>query len=84
MDQFFQVTSDAVDAILSLSDENKMAIPEILFKSVKVAMAADVQEAVEVTLDANQKKTVFILNVGAIATRIGQPTTAAAVSAVAG
>lgn len=77
----FGLVVDAVDAILSISSENKMAIPEILFKSVKVAMAADVQEAVEVTLEGDQKKTVFILNVGAIATRIGQPMADAAAAA---
>lgn len=73
---------DAVDAILSMSDENKMAIPEILFKSAKAAMSADVQEAVEVTIEGKQKKTVFILNVNAIAARIGQPA-AQAISSVA-
>jgi len=69
----FGLVVDAVESILSLSDENKMAIPEILFKSVKAAMAADVQEAVEATLEGSLKKTVFILNLNAIATRIGQP-----------
>jgi len=74
----FGLVVDAVDGIISLSDENKMPIPEILYNSVAVAMKADVQEAVEVTLEAKLKKTVFILNVKAISNRIGHaPTTAA-------
>jgi purine-binding chemotaxis protein CheW len=63
---------DSVESILSFSDEEKIKIPEILYKgsSTDSDIKDDVKFAVEVELNG-EKNTLLVLNLDPLADRVG-------------
>jgi purine-binding chemotaxis protein CheW len=65
----FGLVVDSVESIITFAENDKIKLPEILYKSDKGSISADIYEAVEVTDTNGDKITMLILCVDSMAAR---------------
>ena len=61
---------DSIDSITSFSEDNKVKLPEIIYKSKEDSLTEAVKEAVQLMSDKNEKSTLLILNLKSIVAKI--------------
>jgi purine-binding chemotaxis protein CheW len=61
---------DSVENILNIADEQKIALPDLLYSSTKKNFESDVKEAIQVTASNGEKYSLIVLNTAPLAERI--------------
>lgn len=65
----FGLIVDTVDAILTFAENDKIKLPEMLYRHSENKISGDISEAVEVVDNTGQKRNLLILSVEALAER---------------
>jgi len=65
----FGLVVDSVESIISFAENDKVKLPEMLYKQAQTGMTADISEAVEVTDVNGTKRSMLILSADAVAER---------------
>lgn len=77
-DTHFGLIVDAVESIISFTEKDKIRLPEMLYKTGSSgSITEDIAEAVEVTNNAGEKRSLLVLSADSIATRISKTLAAA-------
>jgi purine-binding chemotaxis protein CheW len=66
----FGLLVDTVNSILSFQENDKMSLPQLLYKGGQQSLSQDVKEAIQISNFENQKTTLMVLNLEAIWSRI--------------
>lgn len=61
---------DSVNSIVQFGDSDKIKLPELLYRDSTGKMAEDVEDAVEIETQDNERKTLLVLQMSSVSNRI--------------
>ncbi len=73
----FGLVVDSVESIVTVSDSDKVKLPQLLYDQGKGSISADISEAVEITDSLGKKRSLLIINADSVAARASSKSVAA-------